>query len=136
MKVGSHLILPGSHLDEMKILHMNTCKWASPTRWGRVFFNQFAKKFYFLGEGNLICCCTGSRGNYIGWVGRQNDNNNPDNNNNNDNDNNNNNNFRVGISKNKNIDHRVKETCAVRSTQVHMKLTTFLYPAIQRCQVH
>ena len=26
--------------------------------------------------------------------------------------------FRVGISKNKNIDHRVKETCAIMSTQV------------------
>ena len=26
--------------------------------------------------------------------------------------------FRVGTSKNKNIDHRVKETCAVMSTQI------------------
>ena len=26
--------------------------------------------------------------------------------------------FRVGISKNKNTDHRVKETCAIMSTQI------------------
>ena len=53
-------------------------------------------------------CCTGSRENYIGSVGRS---------------------VgkviiiiivsvRVGISKNKNIDHRVKETCAIVLTQV------------------
>ena len=35
--MGSHLILPGSHLREMKILHMNTSKWASPVRWCRAF---------------------------------------------------------------------------------------------------
>ena len=29
------------------------------------------------GEGNLIFCCTGSRENYIGLVGRQSNNNNP-----------------------------------------------------------
>ena len=28
-----------------------------------------------LGEGNLIFCCTGSRENYFGLVGRQNNNN-------------------------------------------------------------
>ena len=27
------------HLGQMKILHMNTRKWASAARWERVFFN-------------------------------------------------------------------------------------------------
>ena len=35
----SHLILPGSHLDYMKIFRMNKCKWASPAMSERVFFN-------------------------------------------------------------------------------------------------
>ena len=50
-----------------------------------------------LGEGNLIFCCMGSRENFLGWsLGKiiiiiilS---------------------FRVGISKNKIIDHRIKET--------------------------
>ena len=40
--VGSHLILPGSHLGEMKICHMNICKWASPARWDRFCFKSHA----------------------------------------------------------------------------------------------
>ena len=32
-------------------------------------------KLLWLGEGNLIFCCTSSRENYFEWVGRQNDNN-------------------------------------------------------------
>ena len=40
-KVGSHLILPGFQLGEMKILHMNTCKWASPAKWNKAFVYQF-----------------------------------------------------------------------------------------------
>ena len=35
----SHLILPGSHLDEMKLFHRNKYKWASSVMWERVFFN-------------------------------------------------------------------------------------------------
>ena len=66
-----------------------------------------------LGEGNLIFCCTSSWENYIGSVGQPN-NNNPIS-------------FRVGTSKNKNIHHRFKETCA----QVTYKPT-----ASQQCQVH
>ena len=42
-----------------------------------------------LGKGNLIFCCAGSQENF--WV---------------------------GTSKNKNIDHGAKETCAIMSTQV------------------
>ena len=42
-----------------------------------------------LDQGNLIICCAGSHENYIGSVGRQNDNNI----------------FRVGTFKNKNTDH-------------------------------
>ena len=44
--------------------------------------------------------------------------------------------FRIGISKNKNIDHRVKETCAICQHKLHMKPTTSLCPVIQQCQVH
>ena len=40
--VGSHLILPGFHLGEMKICHMNMCRWAIPARWDRVFFKTHA----------------------------------------------------------------------------------------------
>ena len=47
-QVGSHLILPGSHLGEMKIFHMNTRKWASLARWDRVFFNQYCCVFRML----------------------------------------------------------------------------------------
>ena len=50
-------------------------------------------------------CCTGSRKNYFRSVGRQNINNHILN-------------FMVGTSKNKNIDHRVKETCVIMSIQV------------------
>ena len=50
-----------------------------------------------LGEGNLIFCLTGSWENYFTSFGREN-NNNPRF-------------LRVGKSKNKNIDHRGKETC-------------------------
>ena len=46
--VGSHLILPGSHLDEMKIFYMNMRKWASPAKWDRIFFNQFCFVFQML----------------------------------------------------------------------------------------
>ena len=58
-----------------------------------------------LGESNLIFCCAGSRENHFGSVGRSvgkmiilS--------------------FSVGTYKNKNIDHRVKETCTIMSTQV------------------
>ena len=51
----------------------------------------------------LSFCCTGSQENYFGLVSLQNNYNNLS--------------FRVGISKNKNIDHRVKEICAIVSTQ-------------------
>ena len=46
--------------------------------------------------------------------------------------------FRVDTSKNKNIDHRVKKTCAILSTQVtyETKPTTSIYSMIQQCQVH
>ena len=44
--VGSDMILPGSHIGEMKIFDMNTRKWASPARWDRVFFNQFCFLFF------------------------------------------------------------------------------------------
>ena len=47
-QVGSHLILPGSHLGEMKIFYMNTRKWASPARWHSIFFNQFCFTFQIL----------------------------------------------------------------------------------------
>ena len=43
--VGSHLILPRSHLDEMKICHMNMCRWASTARWDRFFFKEYAHDF-------------------------------------------------------------------------------------------
>ena len=33
---GTHLILPESQLGEMKINHMNTRKWANPTKWDGV----------------------------------------------------------------------------------------------------
>ena len=39
LEVGSHLILQGFHLGEMKTFHMNTRKWASPAKWDKVFFN-------------------------------------------------------------------------------------------------
>ena len=51
--------------------------------------------------------------------------------------------FRVGISKNKNIDHRVKETCAIVSTQTtstslyswfnNVKCTKFLFFSVFHC---
>ena len=44
--------------------------------------------------------------------------------------------FRVGTSKNKNIDHRVKETCAFMSTQVTCETGHFSVLVIQQCQVH
>ena len=45
--------------------------------------------------------------------------------------------FRVSISKNKNIDHRVKETCVISCQhKLHMKLTMSLFSVIQQCQVH
>ena len=47
-QVGSHLILPGSHLGEMKIFHMNTRKWASPARCDRVFINKLCFAFQML----------------------------------------------------------------------------------------
>ena len=47
-----------------------------------------------------------SQENYFRWVSQQNNNNN------------NNPSLRIGTSKNKNIDHWVKETCAIMSTQV------------------
>ena len=71
---------------------------------------------------NLIFCCTGCRENYFGrLIGeiiiiilR----------------------FRVGTSKNKNIDHRLKENCTICQHKLHMKRTTYLYSVIQQCQVH
>ena len=42
--------------------------------------------------------------------------------------------FRVGASKNENIDDGVKETCAMLSTQVNMKSATG--SKIQQYQVH
>ena len=44
--------------------------------------------------------------------------------------------FWVGTSKNKNIDHRVKETCAIMSTQVTCQTDHIPLLAIQQCQVH
>ena len=55
-----------------------------------------------LDKGNLIICCTSSQENYAGSGGLQN--NNPK--------------FPFRSSKSKNIDHRVRETCATMSTQV------------------
>ena len=52
---------------------------------------------------NLIFCCTGSPENYFGLVGQQNYNSNPK--------------FYGRYIKNKNIDHGVKYTYAVTSTQ-------------------
>ena len=61
-----------------------------------------------LGKGKLIFSCTGSRGSYTGSFGQHNNNNNLR--------------FRVGISKNKNNDHRVKETCAVTYETDHISV--------------
>ena len=68
-----------------------------------IYILFFVCIFLYLGEGNLIFCCTGSRENYFWSVGRQNiiiilS-------------------FRVDTSKNKNIDHEAKDTCAIKSTQ-------------------
>ena len=63
-------------------------------------FLQIANKR--LGEGNLIFYCTGIWENYFRSIRRQH----------------NNNSFRVSLPKNKNADHRVKETCSTRSIQV------------------
>ena len=40
--VGSHLILSGFHLGEMKICHMKMCRWVSPAKWDRFFFKTHA----------------------------------------------------------------------------------------------
>ena len=42
-----------ARLGEKKIFHMNTCKWASPARWDRVFLNQFC--FFRLYCMNELC---------------------------------------------------------------------------------
>ena len=44
-----------------------------------VYYQENRKKLFMkaLGEGNLIFCCTDSRENYFGSVGRQNNNNDP-----------------------------------------------------------
>ena len=44
--------------------------------------------------------------------------------------------FRVHISKNKNIDHRAKETCAIMSTQGMYEIDLSLYSVIQQYQKH
>ena len=56
-QVGSHLILPGFHLGEINIFHMNTCRWASSARWDGGFCNQFChsrKKRKDSLEGSLV----------------------------------------------------------------------------------
>ena len=52
-EVRSHLILPRSHLGEMKIFHMNTRKWASPARRYKVVFNHpcFVIRTFVLHDG-------------------------------------------------------------------------------------
>ena len=57
------------------------------------FLRSGLKNILVLGKVNLSFCCTGSQENYFGLVSLQNNYNNLS--------------FRVGISKNKNIDHRV-----------------------------
>ena len=42
------MILPGSHLSEMKIFRINTHKWTSSAGWDRVFFNQLCLAFHML----------------------------------------------------------------------------------------
>ena len=44
--------------------------------------------------------------------------------------------FRVGISKNNSIDHRVKETCAIMSTQVTCETDHISLHVIQQFQIH
>ena len=44
--------------------------------------------------------------------------------------------FRVGISKNKNIDHRVKEAHTIMSTKVTCETDHISLLVIQQCQVH
>ena len=44
--------------------------------------------------------------------------------------------FRVGISKNNSIDHRVKETCAIMSTQVTCETDNISLHVIQQFQIH
>ena len=44
--------------------------------------------------------------------------------------------FRVDISKNNSIDHRVKETCAIMSTQVTCETDHISLLVIQKCQMH
>ena len=43
--------------------------------------------------------------------------------------------FRVGTSKNENIDHQVKETCAIVSTQITCEKDHTSLLVIQHCQV-
>ena len=79
----------------------------------------------FKANATYFFCCAGSWENYFGVVCQQNnsfqgfiflD-------------------FRVSTSKNKNADHRVKETCAIRSIQVTYE-TTSIYSVVQQCQMH
>ena len=44
--------------------------------------------------------------------------------------------FRVGTSKNKDIDHRVKETWLLCQLKLHMKPITSRYSVNQECQVY
>ena len=39
-------------------------------------------------------------------------------------------------SKNKNVDHRVKETCAIKSIQVTYETGQSFYSVIQQCEMH
>ena len=44
--------------------------------------------------------------------------------------------FRVGTSENKNIDHRVKESYAIMSTQITCETDHFSLLMIQQCKMH
>ena len=44
--------------------------------------------------------------------------------------------FGVGTSKNKNINHGVKETCAIMSTQLTCEIDHISLLVIPQCQVH
>ena len=45
MRSESVLILPGSHLGEMKTVHINTHKWASQVTWDRFLLMRIACTF-------------------------------------------------------------------------------------------
>ena len=105
-------------LDDLCEKHSNHGQVRLTNKWLKHIHRRFALfvKYAVLGEGNIILCCTGSRGINLGRsVGKiiiifS---------------------LRVGTSKNKNIDHRGKETCTCKSD--HMSL---LHDSkMSRCQV-